>query len=284
MLGESYFFADYYSASNNVYEQLIKQYQYTRHLDVVVHRLFAIGRYWEHLSKNEYWWRLNFTNKTEPLIDTYGYAVRAFDVIRLNDPTGPLADASLMAEGNAHFVREQYEDADYNYNLVRKEYPKSQYQVQAHLLGMREKEKIYQGPMYDATVLRTPTRSPSRPSPSSARNWATSGRTSSTPATTSTRSWPTATWCGGVLREEAVLWLGEVLLCGVDEELPPHARRRDGPGAAAADQRLPRRAAQPLQVAHGPLRGEEVVGRSAAVGWALARRVGQPAARPREGG
>jgi outer membrane protein assembly factor BamD (BamD/ComL family) len=121
---------------------------------VVVHRLFAVGRYWEHLSLDEYWWRLNFTDKNEPLIDTFGYALRAFDVIRLNDPTGPLADASIMAEGNAHFVRGQYEDAAYNYDLLRKEYPKSPYQVQAHLLGIKSKENIYQGPMYDATVLK----------------------------------------------------------------------------------------------------------------------------------
>jgi TolA-binding protein len=153
MLGESYFFADRYSNANDAYEQLIKQYQYTRHLDVVVHRLFAIARYWEHLSMDEYWCRLNFTDKNEPIIDTFGYALRAFDVIRLNDPTGPLADASIMAEGNAHFVRGQFEDAAYDYNLIRKEYPKSSYQVQAHVLGMKSNMNIYQGPMYDATVL-----------------------------------------------------------------------------------------------------------------------------------
>ncbi len=154
MLGESYFFADRYSSADDAYEQLMKQYQYTRHLDMVVHRLFAIGRYWEHLSLDEYWCRLNFTDKAEPLIDTFGYALRAFDVIRLNDPTGPLADASIMAEGNAHFVRGQFEDAAYSYDLLRKEYPKSHYQVQAHLLGIKSKENIYQGPMYDATVLK----------------------------------------------------------------------------------------------------------------------------------
>ena len=59
-----------------------------------------------------------------------------------------------MAEGNAHFVRGQFEDAAYSYDLLRKEYPKSQYQLQAHLLGIKSKENIYQGPMYDATVLK----------------------------------------------------------------------------------------------------------------------------------
>jgi outer membrane protein assembly factor BamD (BamD/ComL family) len=154
MCGESCFFADRYSKANDIYEQLLKQYQYTRHLDVVVHRLFAIGRYWEHLSLDQYWWQLNFTDKSLPLIDTFGYSLRAFDVIRLNDPTGPLSDASVMAQANANFARERYEDAAFDYDLLRKEYPKSRYQVQAHLLGMESKERIYQGPMYDATVLK----------------------------------------------------------------------------------------------------------------------------------
>jgi outer membrane protein assembly factor BamD (BamD/ComL family) len=154
MLGESYFFADRYSSANDVYEQLLKQYQYTRHLDVVVHRLFAVGRYWEHVSVDQYWWQLNFTDKNLPIIDTFGYSMKAFDMIRLNDPTGPLADSSVMAQANANFRRERYEDAAYNYDLLRKEYPKSQYQVQAHLLGIKSKEAIYQGPMYDATVLK----------------------------------------------------------------------------------------------------------------------------------
>ena len=57
--------------------------------------------------------------------------------MRLNDPTGPLADASLMALGNAYFRRGQYENAAYNYDLLSKEYPNSKYQVKAHVLGFR---------------------------------------------------------------------------------------------------------------------------------------------------
>ena len=57
----------------------------------------------------------------------------------MNDPTGPLADASLMALGNAYFRHGQFEDAAYNYDMLRKEYPNSKYQMKAHLLDFRRR-------------------------------------------------------------------------------------------------------------------------------------------------
>ncbi len=67
----------------------------------------------------------NVTDKSKPLFDTFGYAIQAYERIRLNDPRGPLADASLMALGNAYFRHGHYEEAAYNYDLLRKEYPNS---------------------------------------------------------------------------------------------------------------------------------------------------------------
>ena len=154
MLGESYFFADRYPSANDAYGQLVKQYQYTRHLDVVVKRLFAIGRYWEEASATESSWSLfNLTDKSRPWVDTFGYAIKSYDTIRLNDPTGPVADEAIMASGNAYFKRSRFEEAAYQYDLIRKEYPKSHYLVKAHVLGMKSKMNIYQGPMYDGAVL-----------------------------------------------------------------------------------------------------------------------------------
>ena len=73
--------------------------------------------------------------------------------MRLNDPTGPLADASLMAMGNAYFRRGQFENAAYNYDLLRKEYPNSKYQMKAHVLGLQAKMRVYQGTLYDRRPL-----------------------------------------------------------------------------------------------------------------------------------
>ena len=50
-----------------------------------------------------------------------------------------------MATANAHFVNGRWDDADYHYGLLRTEYPKSEHQFQAHLLGLRCKLLRYQG-------------------------------------------------------------------------------------------------------------------------------------------
>jgi len=155
MLGESQFFADQYTAANETYAKLLKKYQYTRHLDTVVARQFAVGRYWEQLDADQPAWLLSFqfTDPTRPKFDTWGHALKAYQSVRMNDPTGPLADDSVMATANAYFLKGRYEDAAYNYDLIRKEYPKSDHQLQAHLLGMKSKLEIYQGPKYDGSPL-----------------------------------------------------------------------------------------------------------------------------------
>jgi outer membrane protein assembly factor BamD (BamD/ComL family) len=88
------------------------------------------------------------------LFDTWGNALKAYEHVRLNDPTGPLADDALMAAGNAYFVHGRYEDAAINYDMLRKEYPKSEHQKNAHLLGLESKQRMYQGPLYDGAPLK----------------------------------------------------------------------------------------------------------------------------------
>ena len=155
MLGESQFFSDKYPDANDTYAELLKEYEYTRHLDKVVARQFAIGRYWEQLNAAESAWLMSFqlTDSTRPKFDTWGYALKAYNSVRMNDPTGPLADDSIMATANAYFLKGRYGDAAYHYDLLRKEYPKSEHQLAAHLLGMKSKLKTYQGPTYDGSPL-----------------------------------------------------------------------------------------------------------------------------------
>ncbi len=95
----------------------------------------------------------NITDKTRHGFDTIGQALRVYENIRLNDPTGPLADDALMATANTYFKLGRYEDADYHYGLLRREYPRSQHQFEAHLLGLQSKLRKYQGPDYDGTAL-----------------------------------------------------------------------------------------------------------------------------------
>jgi len=155
MLGESWFFSDRYSKAKDSYDNLLKKHQNTRHLDTVVKRQFAIGRYWEQLHMSTPRWPVtpNVADKSQPLFDTFGNAISAYETVRLYDPIGPLADDSVMASANAYFRKGRYEDAAHDYDLLRKEYPKSEHQMEAHLLGLQCKQLVYHGPFYEGKPL-----------------------------------------------------------------------------------------------------------------------------------
>lgn len=152
---ESYFFANRYSKANDQYGELIKKYPNTRFLDKTVARKFAIGRFWQQLDQEHHRWVLvpNFFDRKQPMFDTYGHAINAYNDVRINDPRGPLADDAIMAAANAYFVKGRYEDADYYFSLLRTDYPKSDFQLQAHLLGLQCKLLKYQGPEYNGKPL-----------------------------------------------------------------------------------------------------------------------------------
>jgi outer membrane protein assembly factor BamD (BamD/ComL family) len=155
MLGESQFFSDQYSKAHDTYSLMLKKYNNSRHLDVAVAREFAVGRYWEQVDTYQHSYALtpNFTDNSRPMFDTYGYAIKAFQNVRMYDPTGPLADDSLMATAIARFQRGQFEEAALDFDLLRKEYPNSEFQKNAHILGLQSKMRVYQGKYYDPTAL-----------------------------------------------------------------------------------------------------------------------------------
>ncbi len=156
LAGESYFYSDQYPDAHRAYQKLLKKHDYTRHLDTVTRRLFAIGRYWEQLAAADPPIRIpvNVTDQSRPWIDTVGYAIKAYDDIRMYDPTGPLADDAVMASANSYFVRELYGDAAQQYDLLRTEYTKSEHQLKAHLLSIESWQRLYQGGYYDSGPLK----------------------------------------------------------------------------------------------------------------------------------
>lgn len=155
-LAESYFFTDQYGKAQDAYANLLKQHDNTRYLDTVMAREFAIARYWEQLDEKSHHWPTtpNVTDKTQPLFDTLGNAMGCYSVIRLHDPTGPLADLSIMATANIHFRRGEWEEAAYHYDLIRRDYPKSRFQKEAHLLALESYKHIYQGARYNEEPLK----------------------------------------------------------------------------------------------------------------------------------
>ena len=132
-----------------------EKYPNSPHLDKVIRRQFDIARYWEKYPDYDPHWvtTANLFDKTRPLFDTLGRSMKTYENIRLNDPTGPLADDAIMAAANSYFLRGRYNDADYQYELLRNEYPRSEHQFKAHILGLQCKLRKYQGPDYDGMPL-----------------------------------------------------------------------------------------------------------------------------------
>lgn len=156
-LGEAYYFQDEYKKASDAYVELLDKHPNTPKLDVTIERLWDIARYWEQTYFGDSWHApLDYRPfaQTTPSLDTIGHAVRLYDAIRLNDPTGPRADDAIMATAEIHFRRQHYSDADYHYSLLRNEYPRSEHQFEAHLRGLRAKMLLYHGPDYDGTPLR----------------------------------------------------------------------------------------------------------------------------------
>jgi outer membrane protein assembly factor BamD (BamD/ComL family) len=154
-MGESYFFNNEYPKAVAKYGDLLDKYPNSQHLDKVVRRQFDIARYWEKYQEyNPNWVTTpNFVDDTRPWFDTLGNAIKTYENIRLKDPPGPLADDAIMATATSYFLRGRYNDADYQYQLLREEYPQSEHQYEAHILGLQCKIRKYQGPNYDGTPL-----------------------------------------------------------------------------------------------------------------------------------
>ncbi len=152
---ECMFFTDQYPKAEDEYDGLVKKYPNTRYLDRIAQRQFVIAQYWLALDEKRHLPLLvpNLLDRSRPLFDTRGRALKAYEHVRLNDPRGPLADDSLMAEANAHFLSREWLDADYFYSLLRTEYPDSEFLMPAHLFALQAKLKAYQGPAYEGGML-----------------------------------------------------------------------------------------------------------------------------------
>ncbi len=155
MAGESYFFADHYPRAEEAYELLLKDFSHSRYLDRVQPRRFAIAEFWLELHRQDpaafYEW--NLTDKTKPLRDAHGHAIRIYDRIRLDDPTGKLADDATLAAANAYFANGDFLRADQYYADLRVTFPSSEFQYHAHLLGLKSKLLNYRGADYSSVPL-----------------------------------------------------------------------------------------------------------------------------------
>lgn len=153
--GECYFFSDHYDDANEQYEILVKNHPNTRHLDLVESRRFLIAKYWldVHERSPDSLVSLNFFDETRPLRDADGHAIRVFDAIRIDDPTGKLADDATIAAAHAILDTGDYDRADQYFSDLIQTFPTSEHQFAAHLLAIQTKIRKYDGPDYEGSAL-----------------------------------------------------------------------------------------------------------------------------------
>lgn len=153
---ESYFFANRYPKTEAVFTELLSDYQSTKYLDRISQRRFEIAKYWlDHQNEVRKEWSItpNFTSRDRPTFDKFGNAVKILEQIRLDDPTGEFADDATMLAATACYQAGKIFRADELFADLRRSFPNSSHQYNAHLLGLKCKIKLYQGPSYDAGPL-----------------------------------------------------------------------------------------------------------------------------------
>ena len=150
--GESYFFADRYVQSNRAFEKLIANYSGTRHLDNAEQRRYAIAVYWLQVADNT---KLpTIKDAKRPKTNVAGEARRVLHRIRIDDPTGKLADDATLALGKAFMQSQRFYEAADTFEDLRQNYPGSNHRFDAHMLELQCRLEGYQGENYDDTPLR----------------------------------------------------------------------------------------------------------------------------------
>ena len=153
--GESFFFADHYVQANRAFESLIANYSGTRYLDKAESRRFAIAQHWLERSREASGWVPNIAirDPSRPAINMKQEAKRILHRIRVDDPTGKLADDATMALANAYFEAGDYYDASSTYEDLRTNYPGSKHAFHATLFELKSRMQSYYGDSYDAEPL-----------------------------------------------------------------------------------------------------------------------------------
>ena len=175
MLGESLYMQGKFTESSDALTSLVERYPSTRHLDSATRRQFLISLSWLGFDAKSFRAGgdieqtgfasataaaspstapdppsfLNLSDKSRPTFDTVGRARQILTNIWVNDPTGPLADDSLMLLANDSYRRNDFSEAARHYEILREQYPESPHLKNAFLLEGKVRQASYDGPTYD---------------------------------------------------------------------------------------------------------------------------------------
>jgi outer membrane assembly lipoprotein YfiO len=158
MKAESEYQQRNYVKARDSFEQLIKTYPGSPHLAQASQRVFDIANYWLEDARRDVRKGhaasfprrfFQFEPDRKPLFDIDGHAIQSLEYERNHDPNGPLADDSLMMTAGYHYTMGDYREADLFYDQLIHNYPRSEFQPQAHLLSAESKLHSYKGSQYD---------------------------------------------------------------------------------------------------------------------------------------
>lgn len=181
MEAESYFHRQHFAAAQDAYDELFKKHPATRYVDTSCKRLMQIAQYWLDSPKPAAQVELaafekdganarlddipearvpfafpltpNLFDRSRPLFDTQGNALKALKSVWLHDPSGPLADDALYMAATHHMRKRDFREAESYFATIRETYPDSEHAQAAYVLGQHSSLKSYQGTKYDGKQL-----------------------------------------------------------------------------------------------------------------------------------
>ncbi len=157
-LAETQFQRKKFVDAHDSFEKLHADYPATDYLEKLVSREFEIAHIWMKQSDPKtppdqvIPWYARFSG-TLPLIDTTGYAVKALEHVRHNDPAGDLADDAAMEIADFYLKHRDYESASIYYDQFLTDHAKSPLLQQALHSAIEARMKAYLGPEYDGSTL-----------------------------------------------------------------------------------------------------------------------------------
>lgn len=148
------------------YHRLLQDFPYGAYRERACNQMYAIAYGWlERGTLKDIeaaqngtappWWQQpptlpNLLDKSRPLLDTEGEALRVLDNVQTHDGVGPNADRALYWLGYVHFCRGRYDEADHYFSQLVEFHKDSKLRPAALDLAIVAKNNATGGPVYDS--------------------------------------------------------------------------------------------------------------------------------------
>ncbi|HYT88759.1 MAG TPA: tetratricopeptide repeat protein [Gemmataceae bacterium] len=159
-----------YPSAAEIYKDLLETFSTGRskHSNLARQRLFDIANYWlddtraymevckeKKEGKRSWVWPLAYLHfdKTKPVFDEEGHAVRMLETVYITDPTGPLAEKALFYLGSVKFFHEDFREADHYFEQLRVHHPNGKLAPKAVEYSIICKQMSTGGSEYDGRLV-----------------------------------------------------------------------------------------------------------------------------------